>query len=251
MTQEISVNQLVNGEIDLNSLSDEEAIELHEEVASLAKTLIEDYLPSKNFPINFDIEGFLYNLCHLIVKLDSVKLEEYGYHCVSLLSGLLNCYRHFFGDEKFEGFFYAKEFPDLCKQDLTGVNLSNISLSGADLSKANLSSADLSKANLSDANLRGANLSGAYLSNANLTKANLTDAFLDSADLIKADLKCANLTNAWLVGAYLQNANLESTNLSGANLDGAGLYGVNLGSVIIDEKTSLDKGWFDLNSQLN
>ncbi|NCQ05869.1 MAG: hypothetical protein GW834_15600, partial [Cyanobacteria bacterium] len=33
MTQKISVNQFFNGEIDLDSLSDEEAIKLHEEVA--------------------------------------------------------------------------------------------------------------------------------------------------------------------------------------------------------------------------
>jgi uncharacterized protein YjbI with pentapeptide repeats len=52
MTQEISVNQLFNGEIDLNSLSDEEAIKLHEEVAIY---LVNNELKIDGKAVNIDL----------------------------------------------------------------------------------------------------------------------------------------------------------------------------------------------------
>ncbi len=133
------------------------------QVADLVCVLIEDYLPSKNFPTNYtmdEIDVLLYDLCHCIVELDSSELEKYHYVSPCVLSGLLNCYRDVFGDEQFEGFFNPEEFPDLCNQNLTGVNFSNLDLSNIDLSGANLTDADLSNADLSGADLTDANLEG-------------------------------------------------------------------------------------------
>ena len=157
-----------------------EIYNMETQVAYLVGVLMKDYLPSKTFPINFDIDGFLCNLCHCIVELDSSELETYGYVSPCVLSGLLNCYRDVFGNKQFEGFLDNQNgFPDLSDQNLTGINLSNIDLSSADLSNANLTGANLSNANLTDINLTGANLNNADLSGADLTDADLTDANLE------------------------------------------------------------------------
>lgn len=130
--------------------------EIEREVVALVDYLIEDYLPLHNFPTNFNINEFFYQVYRCIAETD------WGDEPPCVLSDLLNCYRNAFGDEKFEYFLehYIYEDSSLRSQNLTGVNFSNIDLSGADLTGANLSNADLSGADLTDADLTDANLEG-------------------------------------------------------------------------------------------
>ncbi len=139
--------------------------EIEGEVVALVEYLIKNYLPLHNFPTNFDINEFFYDVYRCIVETD------WSCEPPCVLSDLLNSYRDAFGDEKFEDFLehYIDTESSLCSQNLTGVNFSDI----------NLSDADLSNANLSGANLSNADLSGADLTDADLTDANLEGIITD------------------------------------------------------------------------